>query len=72
MRLELTRVGLLAELANHNTTRGALAGKRSEHKLGAKIYMASLDKSRDTPSRRKEEVVRWFEPSTHIRDYFSW
>ena len=24
MRLELTRVGLLAELANHYTTRGAL------------------------------------------------
>ena len=26
MRLELTRVGLLAELANHYTTRGALGG----------------------------------------------
>ena len=25
MRLELTRVGLLAELANHYTTRGAFA-----------------------------------------------
>ena len=29
MRLELTRVGLLVELANHYTTRGALA-----HRLG--------------------------------------
>ena len=26
MRLELTRVGLLVELANHYTTRGAQAG----------------------------------------------
>ena len=28
MRLELTRVGLLVELANHYTTRGAFTGCR--------------------------------------------
>ena len=38
--------------------------------------MASLDKSRDTQSRKQVEIVRWFfltEPSTYlyIRDYFS-
>ena len=30
MRLELTRVGLLAELANHYTTRGALLNSLSD------------------------------------------
>ena len=59
-----------------------LAGKRDEQNGKGKgdtnwaaKYMASLDKSRDTPSRRKEEVIRWFyltETSTYIRDYFSW
>ena len=38
-------------------TQVLLAGKRDEYKLGAKIYMATLDKSRGSPLRRKEKVV---------------
>ena len=52
-------------------TQALLAGKKGEYKPGAKIYKASPDKSRDTPSRRKEEVVIYLpEPSTYVKDYF--
>ncbi len=36
MRLELTRVGLLVELANHYTTRGALGGREMDSRISQK------------------------------------
>ena len=41
MRLELTRVGLLAELANHYTTRGAFV-KNGMYELDVLEYLIFL------------------------------
>ena len=45
MRLELTRVGLLVELANHYTTRGALDTPNIVYNLVLEIQVVTLTPS---------------------------
>ena len=47
MRLELTRVGLLVQLANHYTTRGAIIGDRVQ-----------LSKTNDTRKEQRKKCNR--------------
>ena len=53
MRLELTRVGLLVELANHYTTKGAFYGNRWSR------HLADFQESNSRQSNYKQVQVIW-------------